>query len=146
MKITQNNFVKSLPKIIIFGIAFYNFFWIVWQNSKGCSGIACPWYFSNSFPIEAFLLLIAAYLLFIQHWMTKTISILLSGYFSFVWIWMLSSFIQKNGLSEFRNYLQTFSFNENPLEIWEIQIVIALIIFGLAIYNLKKVKTTQILA
>lgn len=90
--------------------------------------------------------MIAAYLLFIQHWVTKTISILLSGYFSFVWIWMLLSFIQKNELSEFTKYLQTFTFNENPLEIWESQIVIALIIFGLAIYNLKKIKELQILA
>lgn len=145
MKTFQNNFVKKLPKILIFSITFYNFVWIVWQNNlhSGVACVVCPWYITYSFPIEAFFLLIASYLLFIRRFWSSIISILLSGYFSFIWLWIIFGFVRINGMSVFTEYLQTITFSENPLEIWESQVVIAITIFGFAIYNLIKEISTK---
>lgn len=147
MKMLQDNFVKGLPKIIIFGIAFYNFVWIVWQNLNHFSAcVICLWYITDSFPIEAFLLLVAAYLLFIPHWIAKTFSVFTSGYFVISWGLMIVNWFWTTDYSlSFRIKIIMSSYFGHPLQIWESQIVLGLMIFVMAIYSLKKQNSTQIM-
>jgi hypothetical protein len=141
----SDNFVKSLLKFIVFAIAFYNFVWIIWQNKNHFSAcVICPWYITDSFPIEAFLLLIASYLLFIGRFWSYTISVLTSGYFAVLWTWMFIKWCWTTDYSlSYRLEIITSSYFGNPFEVWESQIVIALTIFALAIYGLKTNKMAQ---
>ena len=145
MKITQDRIVKSLPKVIIFGIAFYNFVWIVLQNLNHFSAcVICPWYITDSFPNEAFLILIAAYLLFIPHWIAKSISVLISGYFAISWMWMIVNWFWTTDYSlSYRIKIIMSSYFGHPLQIWESQVVIAVTIFGFAVYYLINEKRAK---
>ena len=147
MKITQERVVKSLPKIIVFGIAFYNFTWIVWQNLNHFSAcVICPWYITDSFPIEAFLLLIAAYLLYIPRIWSYWVSVLISGYFVISWGLMIVNWFWTTNYS-LSYWIETIKsqYFDNPLQIWESQIVLGMMIFVMAIYSLKKKNSTQIM-
>lgn len=140
MRITQDKIVKGLPKIILFGIAFYNFVWIVWQNLNHFSAcVICPWYITDSFPNEAFLLLIAAYLLFIPHWIAKSISFLISGYFAVSWMWMIAHWFWTTDYSlSYRIKIIMSSYFGHPLQIWESQVVIAFTVFTIVVWGVKR--------
>lgn len=145
MRITQDKIVKGLPKIILFGIAFYNFVWIVWQNLNHFSAcVICPWYITHSFPNEAFLLLIAAYLLFIPRIWSYAISFLISGYFAVSWTWLIVNWFWTTDYSlSYRIKIIMSSYFGHPLQIWETQVVIAAIIFGFAVYYLINEKRAK---
>lgn len=148
MKITQDRIVKILPKLIIFGIAFYNFAWAYWQtlDSMAGRGIGSPWYSTKDFPIAQFFLLIAAYLLFIPRIWSYAISVLISGYFSVSWMWMIADWFWTTDYSlTKRMEIITSSYFGNLLQIWECQIVISLMILVVGIYNLRKKHTAWIM-
>lgn len=147
MKIIQSRVVKSLPKLIVFGITFYNFVWIVLQNLNHFAAcVICPWYITDSFPIEAFLLLIAAYLLFIPRIWSYSISVLISGYFALSWIWLIAKWFWTTDYSlSYRIKIITSSYFGHPLQVWESQVVIVMMIFTAAICSLKSRNTNNIL-
>jgi hypothetical protein len=141
MRILQNKFVPSLPKVILFLITFYNFIWAYWQtlDSMAGRGIVSPWYSTKDFPIAQFLLLLAAYLLFIPRIWSYSISVLTSGYFAVSWMWMIVNWFLTTDYSlSYRIEIITSQYFGHPLQIWEIQAVIASLIFAISCYYFVK--------
>jgi hypothetical protein len=141
MKIFQNKFVQSLPKVILFAITFYNFVWVYWQNLSGCKGVACPLYLDNQFVyFPQFILLISACLLLFKFRFGIIFSIVTSGYYFFTWTWLFVSWLIsfKPTIYYFVNEFSSQFHDNNPLTVWESQIVIATAIFSLSIYCLLK--------
>lgn len=146
MKILQSKIVKSLPKIIVFAIVFYNFVWTYWQNSKGCNGLICPWFQNGEFLYPQFFFLLAAFLLFIPRIWSYSISVLISGYFALPWMWMIINWLWTNNYSlSFWGQLIKSQYFGHPLQVWESQIVIVMIIFTAAICSLRNRNTNTIL-
>jgi hypothetical protein len=147
MKIFQNKFVRSLPKVILFGIAFYNFAWCYWQclDSMAGRGIASPWYSTKDFPLAQFLLVIASYSLFIKNRWSYFAGFLISGFCLINFISILIPWFIR---SEDKIYPLFESVNvqfhdNNPLTVWESQPAIAATIFSLSIYCLLKELTAK---
>jgi hypothetical protein len=137
MKVLQNKFVRSLPKVILFVIAFYNFAWVYWQNISAVGAcVICPWYReTKDFPIDQFLLVTAAYILFIKNRWSYSLSVIISGYFSVSWILLITNWVWTTDYSLSQRFeIMNSQYYGNLLHIWESQIVIATAIFSFAIY------------
>jgi hypothetical protein len=140
MKILQNKFVRSLPKVILFVIAFYNFAWTYLETLDPMAGrgIAAAWYSTKDFPTEAFLFAVSSYLLFIPRRWSYALSFIISGYLSINRLLLLGGYFY-NMEQTFREYLSHIQINDyNPLTVWESQALIAAVIFGFAAYSLVK--------
>ncbi len=146
MKILQNKFVRSLPKVILFVIAFYNFAWCYWQSLSGCKGIACPWYLDEQFVyFPQFILLISAWLLLFKFRFGIIFSVVTSSYYLFTWTWLFVSWLIsfKPTIYYFVNEFSSQFHDNNPLTVWESQPVIAAVIFIVATYSLIKEITVK---
>jgi hypothetical protein len=147
MKISQNKFVLSLPKVILFVIAFYNFVWTYLETLDPMAGrgIAAAWYSTKDFPLAQFLLVIAIYLLFIKNRWSYLLSVIISGYFSISWISLIIKWVWTTNYSSSERFnIITSGYNENPLTIWESQVALATVIFTLSIFHLiKQINTKQ---
>jgi hypothetical protein len=140
MKILQNKFVRSLPKVILFVIAFYNFAWTYLETLDPMAGrgIAAAWYSTKDFPFAQFLLVIASYSFFIKNHWSYFAGILISGFCLIDFISLLIPWFTR---SEDKLYDLVESVNvqyhdNNPLTVWESQLAIAAIIFSFAVYHL----------
>lgn len=141
MRILQNKFVQNLLEVILFVIAFYNFAWVFWQtlDSMAGRGIGPQWYSTKDFPTAQLFLFIAVLLLFIPRIWSYSISVLTSGYFAISWTLMIVSWFWTTDYSNTKKIeIITSQYFGHPLQIWEIQAVIAISIFALSVYNLAK--------
>ncbi len=133
MKLFQNKFIRSLPKVILFLITFYNFVWASWQNLQGCSGVSCPWFLTGEFHYPQFFLFLASLLFLIQRLWSYLLSMLISGYFAITWTSMIVKWFWTTDYSlAYRWKIITSQYFGHPLQIWESQCVIALMIFSFA--------------
>jgi hypothetical protein len=145
MKILQNKFVRSLPKVILFLLAFYNFVWTYLETLDPMAGrgIAAAWYSTKDFPMEPFLFVVSSYLLFIPRRWSYALSFIISGYLSINWVFLLGDYFYKMSQT-FREYLSRLQIDDyNPLTVWESQAVLATAIFILATYSFIKELTTK---
>ncbi len=138
MKILQNKFVRSLPKVILFAVAFYNFAWVYWQNLSGCRGVACPWYLEERFYDIPTYLLIASIFLLIPKLSSYILGAIFSGFHSIKWLVFIAQFLYY-GKQTFLEYLNRIEiYDNNPLTAFESQILLAITIFGFSVYTLIK--------
>jgi hypothetical protein len=143
MKILQNKFVRSLPKVILFAIAFYNFAWVYQENLSGCMGVACAWFLENDMnDIPTYLLLASAFLL-IPRLSSYALAATFSGFHSIKWLVFIANFVYK-GEQTFLEYLNRIQiYDNNPLTAFESQVILATAIFSLSIYCLLKEITAK---
>jgi hypothetical protein len=147
MNILQNKFVRSLPKVILFAITFYNFAWVYWQSldSMAGRGIASPWYSTKDFPLAQFLLIIASYSFFIKNRWSYFAGFLISGYYVVDWYLLLIRWFI-NGEHTFFGAFEIIIgeyHDNNPLTCWASQPIIATTIFSVVIYYLIKEITAK---
>jgi hypothetical protein len=143
MKILQNKFVRSLPKVILFLLAFYNFAWVYFENLSGCMGVACAWFLDDKVSdIPAYLLLASIFLL-VPRLSSYTLAAIFSGFHSIKWLVFIAKFVY-NGDQTFRQYLEQIPiYDNNPLTAFESQVILATAIFSLSIYCLLKEITAK---
>jgi hypothetical protein len=129
--------VPKLPNVILSAVAFCNFAWLFWQSlNVTVACVACPWYYTEDFPIEAFLLLTASFVLFIHNCWSYLISFSVSGIILIQWVAFLGNFFYRTNQT-ISEYLSRIRMDENnPLTIWESQMVIATAVFSFAAYFL----------
>lgn len=147
MKILQNKFVQSLPKVILFAIAFYNFAWVYLHSLDPMAGrgIAPAWYSTKDFPLSQFLLVIAVYLLFIKNRWSYFAGFMISGFclidfYSILIPWFIRS---ERKIYDLVESVNVQFHDNNPLTVWESQALIATLIFSLSIYCLLKELTAK---
>lgn len=127
------------PKVIVFALALYNFIslWFAYIRVAGYGALAPPWYADWSFTNEPSILLLAASFLFINKFWTYLSSAVLSGFVIIKGAYLINKF----GWIEWTEFLSKQWQTRNELETeilktWEIQLVLAVIIFSTAIFYL----------
>lgn len=131
------------PKLIIFCLALYNFI-SLWTASnfdfRGIACVACPWYYEWSYLNEPSLLFLSAVFLLFSKWWSNIISFLLS---SFVLIKHISLITRFGGWFEWlesvsRRWQSVQEYEIEILKEWEIQLILAVIVFGFSIFYLMR--------
>lgn len=129
----------ALPRLAIFGLALCNFV-SLWRNSNEFIGIACvvcSWYFDWSYTNDPSLLLLAASFLLIGKWWSNLVSSALSVYILKKATYLINSFGWSEWLESLvRQWKITQEYETGILEIFEIQLILALIIWGLSAFYL----------
>ena len=137
MNEAKSKAIYILPKLIVFALAFYNFIslWFASNVFTGIACAACPWYFDWSYINEPSVLLLAASFLLLNKFRSYLASFGLSGFILVKGLYL----INKSGWTEWIDFLQKqwetrIDLETEILKIWEIQIVLALIIFSSAVF------------
>lgn len=128
-----------LPKLIIFGLALFNFIFI-WSHRSpieigtGISFVEYPaWYDTTGF-FKPVVLLIAAFLLAFNKRWSYLFSILSSGFIVVYWsVWLI---FRKMTLLEEYNFIQELKLNIFLQE--EIQFFLAIIVFSYGLFYLLR--------
>ncbi len=139
----MNQRIKStfnyLPKIIILGLALFNFLYIWIETIETGDKISfchiCPWYKTSAF-IHVPILLVAASLLLISKRWSYITAIALSGYIFAYDLFFLIRGIAYFGLSEMWKWI--LRSEANILLVQEVQLILAGVIFSSSIIYLVR--------
>ncbi len=127
-----------LPKVIIFGLTLLNFLYIsshlptMRTSDKITFCIICPWYETSDFK-DVLIILAASILLLASKRWSYFIAGILSGFVLFVGLFYIIRAVANLDLFEL---LQFFLKQENIFLEWEVQVVLAGLVFGLAVFYL----------
>ena len=126
-------------KVIVFALALYNFIslWFAYIRIADYGALAPPWYADWSYTNEPSILLLAASFLFINKFWSYLSSVVLSGFVIAKAAYLVNNF----GLIEwFQSLFKQWEFRHeyelDILKMWEIQLVLAVIVFSTAIFYL----------
>jgi len=132
-QITSSLIYIFQPKLIVFGLALSNFFYIYREtsNNEKVFCLYCPWYETetvNNVPT----LLVAALLLLISRWWSYLLAVFLGGYIT---IYGLNLFLTRPiGFLEHWKFIQEYELT--ILLQWEIQFILAVLILSCGIFYL----------
>jgi hypothetical protein len=106
---------------------------------SGIACIACPWYFDWGYNNDPSILLVAATFLMLNKFWSNLISSVLSGFVITKGIYLINNFGWIQWLeSLFRQWDSRKELELDILKIWEIQFILAIIVFSFLIFFLVR--------
>ncbi len=126
-----------LPKVITFGLAFLNYLYIQAQipvktGTTISFCVVCPWYETSDFNNVLIILAASIFLLISRRWSYLAAGVL-SGFVLFVGLFYIVRAVANFGLSELWQFILK---QENLFLVWEVQVVLAGVVFGVAVFYL----------
>ncbi len=126
-----------LPKLIVFGLALFNFFYIqshipVRTGTPISFCVVCPWYETSDFDNVLIILAASIFLLISRRWSYLAAGVL-SGFVLFIGLFYIVRAVANFGLFELWQFILK---QENIFLVWEVQVVLAGVVFGLTVFYL----------
>ena len=137
MKQRTKSILFYSPKVIIFGLALLNFFYIlshipIRTGEKITFCMICPWYETSDFKDVLIILAASIFLLISKRW-SYFIAGMLSGFVLFVGLFYILRAVVFLGLFEL---LQFILKQEKIFLEWEVQVILAGLVFCFTVFYL----------
>ena len=137
MKQRIKSILFHLPKVIIFGLALLNYLYIqshipIRTDTKISFCVVCPWYETSDFK-DVLIILAASVFLLISRRLSYFIAGMLSGLVLFSGLFYIIRAVANFGLFEFLQFILKL---ENLFLVWEVQVILAGLVFCFTVFYL----------